>query len=108
MATSLSSCVVDTYIIIDLHRGGVLKELFRLPYTLLAPDVIVAELLEPAGKTLLDLGVQSMDFSPAISVCAASPSNTTTSKFMGPYGCWINWSNANSFPEVKPPALSAR
>lgn len=42
-----------------------LKELFRLPYTVLAPDVIVAELLEPAGKTLLDLGLQSMDFSGA-------------------------------------------
>jgi predicted nucleic acid-binding protein len=63
MATSLSSCVVDTNIIIDLHRGGVLKEFFRLPYTVFAPDVIVAELLEPAGKILLGLGLQSVDFS---------------------------------------------
>lgn len=65
MATSLSSCVVDTNIIIDLHRGGVLREFFRLPYTIFAPDVIVAELLEPAGKILLDLGLQSMGFSGA-------------------------------------------
>jgi predicted nucleic acid-binding protein len=65
MATSLSSCVVDTNIIIDLHRGGVLREFFQLPYTIFAPDVIVAELLEPAGKILLDLGLQSMAFSGA-------------------------------------------
>jgi len=57
--------VVDTNIIIDLHRGGVLTEFFQLPYTILAPDVIVAELLEPAGKILLDLGLQSMAFSGA-------------------------------------------
>lgn len=63
MATSLSSCVVDTNILIDLHRGGVLREFFRLPCTILAPDVIVAELLDPSGKMLLVLGLQSMDFS---------------------------------------------
>lgn len=63
MATSLSSCVVDTNILIDLHRGGVLREFFQLPCTIFAPDVIVAELLDPSGEMLLVLGLQSMDFS---------------------------------------------
>lgn len=63
MATSLSSCVVDTNILIDLHRGGVLREFFQLPCTILAPDVIVAELLDPSGEMLLVLGLQSMGFS---------------------------------------------
>jgi len=65
MATSLSSCVVDTNILIDLHRGGVLRQFFQLPCTIFAPDVIVAELLDPSGEVLLGLGLQRMDFSGA-------------------------------------------
>jgi predicted nucleic acid-binding protein len=65
MVTSLSSCVVDTNILIDLYRGGVHRELFRLPFTVLAPDVIVAELIEPPGRTLLDSGLQVVEFSGA-------------------------------------------
>jgi predicted nucleic acid-binding protein len=57
--------VVDTNILIDLYRGGVHRELFRLPFAVLAPDVIVAELIEPAGSTLFNLGLQTVEFTSA-------------------------------------------
>jgi predicted nucleic acid-binding protein len=57
--------VVDTNTLIDLYRGGVHRELFRLPFTVLAPDVIVAELIEPPGPALLDLGLQVVEFTSA-------------------------------------------
>ena len=61
MADSPSPLVPDTSLLIDLHVGGVLPELFRLPYTFVAPDVIVEELLEPEGHMLLDLGLQQRE-----------------------------------------------
>jgi len=53
--------IVDTNILIDLHIGGLLRELFRLPLRLAAPDVIVTELLEPDGDTLVEHGLESME-----------------------------------------------
>ena len=53
--------IVDTNILIDLHVGGLLQELFRLPLRLAAPDVIIAELLEPDGDTLVEHGLESME-----------------------------------------------
>ncbi len=51
--------VVDANILIDLHRGGVIEHVFRLGVRLVAPDVIVGELLEPDGaaaySTVTDL-----------------------------------------------------
>ncbi len=61
MKDSPPLCIVDTNILIDLHAGGLLRELFRLPFRLAAPDVIVAELLEPDGKTLVEHGLESME-----------------------------------------------
>lgn len=60
-------CVVDANILIDLHIGGLLGEFFRLPLRLAAPDVIIAELHDPDGKTLKGL------------LC------------MAPCGCWMKW-----------------
>jgi predicted nucleic acid-binding protein len=54
-------CIVDANILIDLHVGGLLRELFRLPFRLAVPDVIVAELHEPDGEVLVRYGLESME-----------------------------------------------
>jgi predicted nucleic acid-binding protein len=54
-------CIVDANILIDLHVGGLLRELFRLPFRLAASDVIVAELDEPGGEMLVGYGLESME-----------------------------------------------
>jgi predicted nucleic acid-binding protein len=53
-------CVVDTNILIDFYRGNLLEALFALPFTLLVPDVIVAELEVPDGRRLLAWGLHSV------------------------------------------------
>ena len=58
MVDYLSRCVVDTSIIIDLHIGKIMTHFFKLPYHFIAPDVIIAELHEPSGTLLLELGLQ--------------------------------------------------
>jgi predicted nucleic acid-binding protein len=59
MTSSPSLCVVDANILIDLHIGGLLREVFALPLRLVAPDVTIAELDEPDGKGLLAYGLGS-------------------------------------------------
>jgi len=59
MRGSPSLCVVDANILIDLHIGGLLREVFALPLRLVAPDVIIAELDEPDGKGLMAYGLGS-------------------------------------------------
>ncbi len=49
--------VVDTSILVDLYLGGLLDDLFRLPFRLFTADVIVAELLEPDGEELVERGL---------------------------------------------------
>lgn len=61
MTSSLPVCVVDTNILIDLHMGGLVQEVFRLPLQLVAPDVIVAELQEPDGAQLVQYGLESQE-----------------------------------------------
>ncbi len=56
-------CVVDTCVLFDLHVGGLLEKAFQRPFRLIAPDVIVAELEEPNGQTLLRHGLESRGFS---------------------------------------------
>jgi len=56
-------CVVDANILIDLHVGGLLTELFRLPLALVAPDVIIGELYEPDGEELKRRGLHSRELS---------------------------------------------
>lgn len=53
--------VVDTSILIDLHIGKILVEFFKLPYSFVAPDVIIAELQEPSNVVLMELGLQQRD-----------------------------------------------
>ena len=59
MKDSPSLCIVDANILIDLHVGGLLQELFRLPFRLAAPDVIITELDEPDGEMLVEYGLES-------------------------------------------------
>lgn len=59
MTEYLSAYVVDANVLIDLHAGGLLDVIPQLPFKFLAPDVVIAELVEPEGKTLLRLGLES-------------------------------------------------
>jgi predicted nucleic acid-binding protein len=61
MKDSPPLCIVDANILIDLHVGGLLQELFRLPFRLAAPDVIIAELDEPDGEMLVGYGLESVE-----------------------------------------------
>jgi hypothetical protein len=59
MPDSQPRYVVDTNILIDFYRGRLLEALFALPFTFLAPDVILAELEAPDGQQLLAWGLRS-------------------------------------------------
>lgn len=60
---SLSLCVVDANILIDLHVGELLPEVFRLPLALVAPDVIIGELKDPDGEELERRGLHKGELS---------------------------------------------
>lgn len=57
------TCVIDANIVIDLRNGGLLPELFRLPFQVVAPDVTIAELREPDGESLTEYGLKSRELS---------------------------------------------
>ena len=63
MRDSPSLCVVDTNIVIDLYVGGLIETFFQLPIELAAPDVIIAEMVEPEGTTLVGYGLGSCELS---------------------------------------------
>jgi predicted nucleic acid-binding protein len=63
MMTSRSRLIIDTNVLIDLHRGHALNALFALPYQFIAPDVIIEELREPDGRDLTHLGLKSGELS---------------------------------------------
>lgn len=63
MMASRSRFIIDTNVLIDLYRGEILNELFALPYVFISPDVILDELLEPDGVTLMRLGLQRGELS---------------------------------------------
>jgi len=48
--------ILDTTICIDLFNGQLLEKVRTLPYEFTLPDVIVAELIDPPGESLLNLG----------------------------------------------------
>lgn len=52
-----SVLVTDTNIWIDLENGGILVEVFRLPYQFLIPDFAIPELIRPRWETLEVLGL---------------------------------------------------
>ncbi|MEW6458655.1 MAG: PIN domain-containing protein [Bacillota bacterium] len=63
MGNSRQIHVTDTNIWIDLEKGSIVHLMFRLPISLVAPDVIVAELRKPDGNALIDMGLQMMELS---------------------------------------------
>lgn len=52
----MNKLILDTSICIDLHNGKLLEAALQLPHVFVLPDVIIAELIEPAGGLLLKLG----------------------------------------------------
>lgn len=54
-----SVLVTDANIWIDLEDGGVLVEVFRLPYQFLIPDFAIPELIRPGWETLEVLGLRA-------------------------------------------------
>lgn len=54
-----SVLVTDINIWIDLENGGVLVEVFRLPYQFLIPDFAIPELIRPRWETLEILGLRA-------------------------------------------------
>lgn len=63
MTVSRSRLIIDTNVLIDLHRGEILRQFFALPYSFSAPDVIIEELEDPDGSLLLDYGLQRGELS---------------------------------------------
>jgi len=58
MTGSPPTYIVDANILIDLHVGDLLTVFFRLPFRLVAPDVVIAELEEPNGEMLVARGLE--------------------------------------------------
>lgn len=58
---SQSVLVTDTNIWIDLDNGGVLSEVFKLPYHFWVPDLAIPELIHPSWQTLQALGVMAQE-----------------------------------------------
>jgi hypothetical protein len=54
-----SVLITDTNIWIDLENGGILVEVFRLPYRFLTPDFAIPELIRPGWETLHGLGLEA-------------------------------------------------
>lgn len=52
----MKKLILDTSVCIDLYNGELLKTVLQLPYHFVLPDVIVAELNEPGGDLLIQLG----------------------------------------------------
>lgn len=60
---SRSQFIIDTNVLIDLHRGEILKQFFSLPHIFSAPDVIIDELEDPDGGVLMGYGLQRGELS---------------------------------------------
>ena len=60
-----SLCVTDTNVWIDLEAAGLIELAFQLPLDLQAPDVVVAELVRPAGENLIRQGLKERELTGA-------------------------------------------
>jgi predicted nucleic acid-binding protein len=56
----LGSFILDTNICVDLFNGNLLESVLKLPDNFLLPDVILDELKEPTGNSLISLGYKSL------------------------------------------------
>ena len=59
----LGKIILDTNICVDLFNGNLLESVLKLPDSFLLPDVILAELKEPTGNSLISLGYISHQLS---------------------------------------------
>lgn len=59
----MKKLIFDSSICIDLYHGKLLKAVLQLPLELVLPDVIIAELEEPAGDLLSKIGFIKEDIS---------------------------------------------
>ena len=57
--------ISDTNILIDLEEGGLIAELFKLPFQLQVPDLLFVDELEANHGYLLDYGLQLGELNPA-------------------------------------------
>lgn len=57
--------ISDANILIDLEVGGLMLELFKLPYQIQVPDMLFADELEAEHGYLLEHGLQLGELSPA-------------------------------------------
>ncbi len=57
----LPACIVDTSVLIDLHVGRLLRQAFQLKLSLMAPDVLIAELQEPDGVLVVSYGLTRIE-----------------------------------------------
>lgn len=56
--------ILDTNICVDLFNGNLLTIVLKLPYRFYLPDVILHELKEPDGTSLVSLGFEPLQLSP--------------------------------------------
>ena len=59
-----SVLVTDTNIWIDLENGGILAEVFHLPYQFITSDFAIPELVRPGWQTLHALGLEARELDP--------------------------------------------
>ena len=59
----LKKLILDTSICIDLYHGKLLKAVLQLQHQIVLPDVMIAELEEPAGDLLSKIGFIKEDIS---------------------------------------------
>lgn len=64
--TLASVLVTDTNIWIDLANGGILAEVFQLPYEFSTTDIALEEKIHPGWRTLLNLGLLTYGLEPEI------------------------------------------
>lgn len=62
--TAQSVLVTDTNIWIDLENGGILRDVFDLPYQFLTPDFAMRELVRPKWQLLHALGLSFQEMEP--------------------------------------------
>ena len=61
MVDSPSTLVPDSSLLIDLHVGGILRQFITLQYSFTTPDVIIAQLQDLDGTTLMGYGLQQSE-----------------------------------------------
>lgn len=70
--------ISDANILIDMEEGGLLEQMFTLPYQFAAPDILFVEELEEDHAHLPGLGLELLEISPTSMMYAMQLTNTYT------------------------------